>query len=77
VSSSGGLVWGVAAVAGEPRVEPRCATVGPRSHGRRRVGEWAKAAVTGARRAGIGARRREARRGSAGRAEREAFDATG
>ena len=63
MSSAGGLVWRVAAVASEPRVGPSCATFGPRSHGPRRLGEWAKAAVTGVGRAGIEARRREGRRG--------------
>jgi hypothetical protein len=60
---SGGLVWGVAAVAGGPRVGPGCATVGPRAFGWRQVGVTAKATVTWAGRAGIEARSRKARRG--------------
>ena len=76
VPGAGGLVDGVAAVAGEPRVGPRCAMFGPRSRGRRRLGVSAKAAVTWAQRAGIGARSRKARQARAGRARREAFDAT-
>jgi hypothetical protein len=46
VPGAGGLVGGVAAVTSEPRVGPCCATFGPRSLGRRRLGVWAKDAVT-------------------------------
>jgi hypothetical protein len=74
MSSVVGLVVRVAAVAGEPRVGPRCATFGPRSLGRQRVGVAAKATLTWAGRAGSGARRREARRGRGRAGGREAFE---
>lgn len=61
--------------ASQPRNGPCCATVGPGSLARRRLGVFsAKAAVTLAGQAGIEARSRKARRGSAGRARKEVFD---
>jgi hypothetical protein len=56
----GGLVGGIAAAA---RFGRYCATVGPRSRRWRRLGVRAKAAVTGAGRAGIEARSKKVRRG--------------
>ena len=46
VPGAGGLVGGTAATAEEPRIGPRCATVGPRSRRWRQVGVWAHVAVT-------------------------------
>ena len=78
MSSAGGLVRRVAAVAREPRIGTCCATFGPRSLGRRRLDEWAKAPrLAGAGRAGIEARGREARRGRSRAGGREESDATG
>src|ERR1022692_2329218 len=59
----GGLVDGVAAIAGESRVGHCRATFGPRSHEWWRLGVTAKAAVTGAGQAGIESTSRKARRG--------------
>src|ERR1017187_9760800 len=59
----GGLVDGVAAIARKSRVGHCRATLGPRWHVWRRLGVTAKAAVTGARRAGIQSTSRKARRG--------------
>src|ERR1019366_3830256 len=59
----GGLVDGVAAMARESRVGHGRATFGPRWHEWRRLGVTAKAAVTGAGRAGIESTSRKGRRG--------------
>src|ERR1035437_1806749 len=59
----GGLVDGVAAIARESRVGHGGATFGPRWHEWRWLGGTAKAAVTGAGRAGIEATSRKARGG--------------
>jgi hypothetical protein len=77
MSSVVGLVVRVAAVAGEPRVGPRCATFGPRSLGRQRVGVAAKAAVTWQGGQESRPEAREARRGRSRAGGWEAVDATG
>ena len=69
------LVDGVAAAAGEPTVGPCCATFGPRSLRQRSLGMSAEASLTWAGRKSR-PEAAKARRGSAGRARKEAVDVT-
>jgi hypothetical protein len=59
-----------AEVATAARIGHRCATFGPRSLRRRRLGVWAKAAVTWAGRAGIAPEAEKPAAAGAGRARR-------
>jgi len=61
---------------GSFQIGHRCASVGPRSLGQRLVGVWAKTSGDLAGREANRGQTQEARRGSAGRAKGEGFNAT-